>query len=247
MKQQVRPGTRRKLKIMLACLAVVLISFLILWNLKIETVYVKGDDFYTDQEIEDYLFGSALERNYFYAYLKNRLGQKKEIPFVAGYTLEFEGTDQVTVTVYEKEIIGYINYMGSHMYFDKDGTIIESSSTLLWEDIPLITGLDFQSIVLYKPLPVADPSAFTQILNLTQLIHKYKIHAQKIYFDTRMEATLYVDEIRVMLGNKSYMEDKMAELSGMLPQLKGLSGTLYLDSYDPGAMNPRYSFMKDES
>jgi hypothetical protein len=42
------------------------------------------------------------------------------------------------------------------------------------------------------------------------------------------------------------MEDKIAELSGMLPQLRGLRGVLHLEEYDPAVMNPRYSFIKDE-
>jgi len=227
-------------------LSVAALFLLVLWSMRIDTVFVEGEDFYTEEEIEDYLFSTPLERNYWYASIKNRFGWKKEIPFVAGYTMEFDGTDQVTITVYEKNIVGYINYMGSHMYFDKDGTVVESSSHLLWEEIPLITGLDFDSIVLYKPLPVADATTFTQILNLTQLIRKYHISVDKIYFDNRMDVTLYIDSVRVKLGDKKNMEDKIAELSGMLPQLTGLRGVLHLEEYDPGAMNPRYSFIKDE-
>ena len=227
-------------------LGVAALFLLVLWSVRIDTVFVEGEDFYTEQEIEDYLFSTPWERNYWVASIKNRLGWKKEIPFIAGYIMEFDGMDQVTITVYEKNIVGYINYMGSHMYFDKDGTVVESSSHLLWEEVPLITGLDFDSIVLYKPLPVADPTSFTQILNLTQLIKKYHISVDKIYFDSRMDVTLYVDSVRVKLGDKQYMEDKIAELSGMLPQLTGLRGVLHLEEYDPGAMNPRYSFMKDD-
>ena len=246
MKRQAQlSAKKRKRIIFLGSFAAAALLLLILWNIRIDTVYVEGDAFYTDEEIENYIFETSWERNYFYAYLNNRFGEKKSIPFVAGYTMEFDGTDCVTVTVYEKNIVGYINYMGSHMYFDKDGTVVESSSRILWDGIPLITGLDFDSIVLYRPLPVKDETTFTQILNLTQLINKHGIAVDKIYFNSRMEATLYTDEVRVLLGDKSNMEDKMAELAGMLPQLTGLSGVLHLESYDPAAMNPRYSFIKD--
>lgn len=246
MKKKAQLPARKRIRNVLICVGVTALFLLILWSIRIDTVYVEGDAFYTDQEIEEYLFGSDLERNFFYAYLKHHFGEKKTIPFVAGYMLEFEGMDQVTITVYEKSIIGYIDYMGSHMYFDKDGTVVESSSKLLWEGIPLITGLDFDSIVLYRPLPVENDSAFTQILNLTQLVNKHGIAVDKIYFDSRFQATLYIDEVRVLLGDKSYMEDKIAELSGMLPKLQGMRGVLHLESYDPGAMNPRYSFIQDE-
>ena len=246
MKRGAQLPARNRIRNVLIGIGAAALLLLILWCQKIDTVYVEGVDFYTAQEIEDYLFGSALERNVFYARLQNRLGKNKDIPFVAGYTLEFTGKDTVTVTVYEKSIIGYVDYMGSHMYFDKDGTVVESSSRLLWEGIPMITGLDFDSIVLYRPLPVKNESAFTQILNLIQLVNKHDISVDKIYFDSRYHATLYIEHVRVMLGDKSNMEDKIAELSGMLPRLQGLRGVLHLEDYDPGAMNPRYSFIKDE-
>ncbi len=246
MKRGAQLPARNRIRNVLIGIGVAALLLLILWYQKIETVYVEGVDFYTAQEIEDYLFDSAWDRNMLYARVKDRFGKNKEIPFVAGYTLEFTGRDTVTISVYEKSIIGYVDYMGSHMYFDKDGTVVESSSRLLWEGIPLITGLDFDSIVLYRPLPVENDNAFTQILNLTQLVGKHGITVDKIYFDSRYNATLYIDQVRVMLGDKNNMEDKIAELSGMLPQLRGLRGVLHLEEYDPAAMNPRYTFMKDE-
>ena len=68
--------------------------------------------------------------------------------------------------------------------------------------------------MLYKPLPVENETAFTQILNLTQMIRKYEIPVDKVYFDSRFDATLFIGGIRVLLGDKSDMEDKMAELTG---------------------------------
>ena len=177
---------RNRIRNVLIGIGAAALLVLIVWCQRIDTVYVEGVDFYTEQEIEAYLFDSKLERNMLFARLKDRFGKNKEIPFVAGYTLEFTGGDTVTVTVYEKSIIGYVDYMGSHIYFDKDGTVVESSSRLLWDGIPLITGLDFDSIVLYRPLPVENENAFTQILNLTQLVGKHGILVDKIYFDAQI-------------------------------------------------------------
>lgn len=245
MTKKAQPRARKRIRNLILCLLVMAaLLLLFLWNMDLSTIHVEGGEFYTGQEIADFVFEKPYERNFLYAYLNNRFGHKKPIPFVAGYTMEFTGTKEVTLTIYEKELIGYIEYMGSYMYFDKDGTVVESS-TELREGVPLVTGLSFDYIVLTKPLPVANETAFTQILNLTKLIKKYKIPVDKIYFDPRFDATLYIDNIRVLLGNKSDMEDKVAELSSMLPRLTGLSGTLHLEKYDKTAMNPIYSFMKD--
>ena len=44
------------------------------------------------------------------------------------YDIDFDGPFAVSITVYEKNVVGYVDYMSSHMYFDKDGIIVESSS-----------------------------------------------------------------------------------------------------------------------
>ena len=43
----------------------------------------------------------------------------------------------MNVTIYEKAVVGYINYMGCNMYFDKDGIVVESSSKL-YSGVPQI-------------------------------------------------------------------------------------------------------------
>ena len=58
--------------------------------------------------------------------------------------------------VFEKSVVGYVSYMSSYMYFDKDGIIVESSVEQL-PGVPWITGLDFGHIILHQPLPVQIP------------------------------------------------------------------------------------------
>ncbi len=84
-------------------------------------------------------------------------------------------------------------------------------------------------------------------MNLTQLIDKYELSVDKIHFDSRFHATLYMGGVRVRLGNKDSMEDKIAELHGMMAVLANDSGELSLADYDKTAMNPGYYFIRDES
>ena len=246
MTKKARSRRWKRIRNFFLCLfALTALLLIFLWNMRIDVISVEGSEFYSEEEIIDFIFETPAERNFLYAWLNNRFGERKSIPFVAGYMLEFAGVHEVKVTVYEKRVIGYIEYMGSNMYFDQDGTIVESSSEKR-EGVPLITGLQFDYIVLYKPLPVEDDTTFTQILNLTQLIARYDIDVDRIYFDSRMNATLHIGNIRVLLGSNENMEYKIAELDGMLPQLSGLSGVLHLENYDRTAMNPSYSFIQDE-
>lgn len=69
---------------------------------------------------------------------------KLEIPFIAKTVIDIKWPSTINITVYEKSIIGYVYYYGSYMYFDKDGTVVESSYELL-DGIPEIKGTHLQS------------------------------------------------------------------------------------------------------
>lgn len=127
------------------------------------------------------------------------------------------------------------------MYFDKDGIIVESTNEKL-PGIPWITGLKFGHIVLYQKLPVESDEIFREILNLTQVLSVYELQVDKIKYNSFGEATLYMGEIEVILGNNESLNGKVAELNDMLPHLEGLSGVLYLDTYDETNTSAMYAF-----
>jgi cell division protein FtsQ len=139
--------------------------------------------------------------------------------------------DKITVTVYEKPIVGYISYMGCNMYFDKDGTVVESSSAK-YEGVPEIEGLEFKSIVLNSKLEIDNLSIFSDILDLTQAFDKYQLGIEKIYFDSSYEVTLYMEDVKVELGSVEDCTEKLFALKQMEDSLKGMKGTLYLSDFN---------------
>lgn len=219
---------------------------------KIEDVTITGNEWYTGEEIEDKILDSGrLSRTSAYQFVRQLMGKREMIPFVQDYKIVFDTPKSVEIIVYEKSIVGYVKYMGSYMYFDKDGIIVDSSAEPL-AGIPEITGLRFGNIVLYKPLPVEDPKIFESILNLTQMLQNFGIKCDRIDYTGVREATLYLGNIKVVLGSDSEMNGKIAELNNMLPKIKAKmteegiqSGTLYLDNYDENANSTAYSFKKE--
>ncbi|MFR4578466.1 MAG: hypothetical protein ACLT76_01280 [Clostridium fessum] len=77
------------------------------------------------------IFDSRLSWNPVFCYLQYRFRPHKSIPFVQDYKLVFRSPSDVEVIVYEKSVVGYVSYMNSRMYFDKDGIIVESTSETL--------------------------------------------------------------------------------------------------------------------
>ncbi|MGP1348578.1 MAG: cell division protein FtsQ/DivIB [Stomatobaculum sp.] len=232
-----------KKKKYLVLLSVLLLIGIFLLGFNITSVRVTGNRMYTAEQLEALIFPGRLSRNSAVCFVEQLLGKKKSIPFVQDYKVSFTGPASVEIIVYEKSIVGYVTYMSSRLYFDKDGIIVESSGKQI-QGIPEITGLRFGQIVLYQKLPVENDRIFSMILNLTQALSSYGIPADRIRYDRDLRASLTVGEITVLLGADEEMNGKLSELSNILPQIQELSGTLDLSDYDPADANRMYSFKK---
>jgi cell division protein FtsQ len=222
-------------------ISVLLLLLIVTASVRITEVTVTGNKWYTGDQVEELIFPTALSKNSAYCFLNGLMKKKQTIPFIEDYKITFVNPTKVEVIVYEKSIIGYVSYMSSYMYFDKDGIIVESSGKKL-DGIPMVTGLKFGQIVLYKPVPVENGKIFSNILNLTQALSTHGIGVDLIRYDSSGNATLVIGAINVQLGNSTEMNGKISELSDILPKLAGRKGTLDLENYSPSSENPLYSF-----
>lgn len=234
--------------IVLAVAAVVTALAAGVWNYikstyTVNTVYVEGNVHYTEDEIKAIVMEGVLGDNSLYLSLKYRNRGIEGIPFVDVMDVSVLAPDTIRITVYEKAVVGYVKYIETYLYLDKDGSVVESSSVKT-EGVPQITGLEFDHAVLGKMLPVDNPEVFNSILNITRLLQKYEMTAERIYFSKASEITLYFGDIRVALGNNTTtLEDKLMLLPELLPSLEGKAGTLQMQSYNENG--GRYTFRPD--
>ena len=234
----------KKWKKGLIILAVFVIAAASALSVNIRQVTVSGNSRYTGNEIVELIFQKPMDWNSACCYMKERLGiQHQQIPFVEDYKLILHGPFELEIIVHEKSVVGYVSYMSSYMYFDKDGIVVESTNEEL-EGIPRIDGLSFGHIVLHKPLIVESHEIFEEILKLTQVLETYGLKADRILYDSAGTATLFMQDLEVYLGDSSDINGKVAELSDMMPKLAGNSGTLYLNTYDPVNRQTMYTFKK---
>ena len=193
-----------------------------------ETIEFVGSVHYSDDELKKYIFGSRYVNVLYY----KMFGKKdNKIPFIQKYDVETDWPDKLYVTIYEKAIVGYVKYMGCNMYFDKDGIVVESS-TDVYENVPEIDGLKFDSIVINNKLDVGNSEIYNTILDLTQSFDKYDINVDKVYFDSSYNITLYMGDVKVSLGNSKDFTDRLFELKQLSSRFGTLKGTLYLDEYN---------------
>ncbi|MBP3593319.1 MAG: cell division protein FtsQ [Lachnospiraceae bacterium] len=235
MKEQENDYTKDKwlsVKQMLVILGVLALLAAGIWgynSFRLKEITVEGLSRYTKDEFlnkleSDILFG--LTPVYC---LQDSLTQKN-IPFVEKYEIEYIDRHTARIVVHEKRVTGCVIVMGRYMFFDKDGIVVESADSLL-EGVPVITGLKFDEIVLYKKLNVQKQSLFDTILELTRLAEQKNIITNEISFDPNYAVTLYLDDITVLLGKRTSYDEQINALSGILESLQGRTGIIDMQNY----------------
>ena len=195
----------------------------------VRTVYVEGNVHYTEDEIMEIVMSGPLGDNSLYLSLKYRDRGIQDIPFVDVMNVSILAPDTIKITVYEKALAGYVKYLDTYMYFDKDGYVVESSG-IRTQGIPQITGLSFDHVVLGE--------------QLTKLLNKYSLAADKIYLHSSGDITIYFGQIKVSMGSdNSHIEDKLQLLPDFLEKLQGKSGTLQMENYEEG--KGKFTFKPD--
>lgn len=216
---------------LLICVVIAVAGFY-LYSLRITEFSFSGNTLrYSDEELKNLIFTKDIESNPLYIMFVDK--QDKEIPFVAKYEIDVEWPDKANVTVYGKDIVGYVYYKDFYIYFDKDGIVVELSNELL-EDVILMEGLEFGQMVLYQKLPAKKEESFSLILSLTKMIKKNEIAVDKVVFDSELNMTVYIGDIKVILGKDEYLDEKLTKVKVLLPSLEGYTGVLNLENYREG-------------
>lgn len=236
-REQRKKKKRRKIILIIFLLFVLLVilAVLIVWKVfTVKNVEVEGNELYSSEQIEQLVLNDEYSWNSLYVVLKYRFLDTGDVPFVDTMEVALDGPHTLRVSVYEKGILGsfYIDTIGQNAYFDKDGFVVETSAEEI-PGVPKITGISCDEVVLYEQLPLEQAGVLVKLLNLTQTLKKYDLLPQEIHYDENLEPTLTYYGTRVVIGSDDYLSQKVVRLSAILPQLSGLYGTLYLDTWTP--------------
>lgn len=228
---------------LIAALLGVVYYFVSTYTIKDENVYVEGNLHYTKEEIKEIVMEGPLGNNSLYLSMKYKSKGIEDVPFVDVIDVSILSPDSIKITVYEKALAGYIEFMDNYLYFDKDGYVVENSS-ILTEGVPLVSGLDLSYVVLGEKLPVENEVIFTNVMDITKLLTKYELTADKIFFASESDITVFFKDIKVTLGDTQNLEEKIMNLPQILLKLEGEKGTLNMRDYT--ADSDTLTFSKDK-
>ena len=227
---------KRRGKMVVVLIILILIALLVggfyyfISTYSVKTVYVEGNVHYTQEEIKSMVMQGPFGSNSMYLSWKYKDKGVENIPFVDVMNVEVLSPDTIKIVVYEKALAGYIEFMDSFMYFDRDGYMVETSNARTL-GIPQVSGLKFQHVVLGEKIPVENDDVFETVMSITNLLDKYEISAEKIYFQSDMDIVLYIGELRVLLGKAVDLEEKIMVLPTIMGYLEDTGGVLHLENY----------------
>ena len=230
-KKETKTKTVKKLIVVLAALAVLFILGLSFAGVfRVRQVTVTGNAYYTKEEVVDLLLDEGSLQNTLLVYLRYKYQEHPEIPFIDDFEVTMDSWQSLKIRVYEKNMVGYVRYLGQNVYFDKDGIVVESSAQEL-EGIPQISGVTFDSLAIHQPLSVEDPTIFDTILSITKLLTKYDLAPDEIRFGAGGELFLQLGDVKVALGTGENLDEKISRLKQLEGDLKDKSGTLHMENY----------------
>ena len=230
-KKETKTKTVKKLIVVLAALAVLFILGLSFAGVfRVRQVTVTGNAYYTKEEVVDLLLDEGSLQNTLLVYLRYKYQEHPEIPFIDDFEVTMDSWQSLKIRVYEKNMVGYVRYLGQDVYFDKDGIVVESSTQEL-EGIPQISGVTFDSLAIHQPLSVEDPTMFDTILSITKLLTKYDLDPDEIRFGAGGELFLQLGDVKVALGTGENLDEKISRLKQLEGDLKDKSGTLHMENY----------------
>lgn len=218
--------------IVLICVLALIGCILVDRYTKLTYVEVTGGSYYPASEIQKIVLDGEDETYTWLVYLKKKLfGSIGPIPFVEKVDIEFVDKNSIRIQVYDKVIIGCVKHMGKYLHFDREGIVVESSSERM-KDIPEITGVEFERVVLGEKLQVEDKTIFDRIMNLVLLLQKEEISCDEINFDLRNNAKIYFDGNEAFLGSGTVYDKQLSCLKQLIEAAGDKKYIYDLKNYD---------------
>lgn len=150
--------------------------------------------------------------------------------YISEAEISFRFPDTMVITIDENRIVGYINYLGNYLYIDREGRVIDVKSETE-ENLPIIEGLKFSSFTMGDVVQVKNEEAFEASLIVSKAMSKYEVEGKKVSINVSNTESIYayIDNIKVLLGDTSRMEEKIKTMSEAVAEIpEGDMGTLDL-------------------
>ena len=209
-----------------------ILIFLIVFcvGFRVTKVEVKGNQFYSDEEIKKMVLDVPAAKNTLLAErFINTEEKTKEEALIERITIKRKKWNTLVLQVREKQMIGYFSLNGQCLNFDRQG-VIQIITEEPIENVPLIDGLKVKEAKQVEKINGFNKKRLNTILSVGKMLEKTEQKPDRLVFNDLKQLVLYYGSIEVNMGTDENMDEKMNRLIGILPQLEGMEGVLHLEN-----------------
>lgn len=224
--------SRRKLyRIIIEAVAGILLIFVLVFFLgfRVTGVQVEGNSFYSDDQIKNMVLDAPIAKNSILAGFLNTEKNTKDAVMIDSITVSRVNRNTLLLQVKEKQMIGYIEFQGQCVNFDRQG-IIQIITEDPLENVPRIEGINVKEAIQGERLTGINTRKLNTILSVGKMLEKMEEKPDRLAFNELNQLVMYYGDIEVRLGDDENMDEKINRLVGILPELEGMSGILHLEN-----------------
>ncbi len=212
-------------------LAVIAAIAILIGVFRIRSLNVVGNSRYAAETLrQDLIYDFQTQNTLYFAWKYKNAGYESRTPYLSSVQAKMTGPGAVTLTVKEKKIIGYVQYSGSMVSFDSEGMVLDISDKV-YDDACLVTGVTMEEPVLYQKLPLSNTALLRTMLSITKLMSDADLTPDSIEFDDNLNITIRLGSVNVEIGQDEYLEEKVANLETIYPQISSQTGILNMSGF----------------
>lgn len=210
----------------LAKLLIVVVIFVGLWALIFKLPYfnvakvdIIGIDNLTEDQVRSMI--TTTEGNNIFSFSTHICEKNiKNSHYAESVDVSRELPNKVVVNIKEYKLRGYVPYMGSYLYLDEEGRILDIQKGIK-KQLPVVEGLKFENFTVGEILKVENSGAFSKMVELSKLFEKYELLGQVIRVDltNTNDVHLFINKVDVEMGDMDDANKKILMLMAVLKQL----------------------------
>jgi cell division protein FtsQ len=199
-----------------------------LFNIK--TINVTGNNRVSQQEIIR-LSGLSYQQNIFRINSKETMKNVFQSPYVEKIKIRRGLPNIINIDIIEREPLVLVPYVGSYLFVDAQGIVVEINSSIAGMNLPVINGLKFNTFKLGEEIKVENKLQLASAIALINQIKKTGISQEiaEINAENILNLKLITKSgIKVNLGDDSNINTKIPLAKAILQDLnsKNLKGTV---------------------
>lgn len=223
---------RKTFKYILILLVIVFTAAFLLTSslFNIKTINVIGNKRVSQQEIIR-LSGLNYQQNIFRINTKSTMKNIFLSPYVKKIKISRRLPNVIDIDIIEREPMVLAPYVGSYLYIDEDGIVVEINSSIKGLQLPLIKGLKYNTFKLGEELKVEDKQQLDSVVKLIKEIQNAGLNQEIVEInaeDTLNLQLITVKEIIINLGDDRDIQKKIPLAKAIIQDLnsKKLKGTV---------------------